>query len=110
MTLVINNKDYDAPQEHLVESLGVLPYWVTEAVLFQEDNIEEYLERRYGYPLHKFNGTVADDGTYSSEYEEDPDMPYVGKMQTHKGTVYFYPYAMVAIPANDGTHFVTRMD
>jgi len=109
MTLVINNRDYDAPQEHLVESLGVLPYWVTEAVLFQEDNLEEYLEKRYGYPLHKFNGSVADDGTYSSEYEDDPDMPYVGKMQTHKGTVYFYPYAMVAIPTDDG-YTVTRMD
>ena len=108
--LVINDRDYDASVEHLRDSLGVLPHWVAEVMLCRCGNMVQFLGEAYGWTLHKFNGTVAEDGTYSSEYDEDPDMPWVGKMNTHKGTVFFYPYAMVAIPANDGTHFVTRMD
>ena len=34
MRLEINNKDYDAPPEHLMESLGVLPHWVTGLTYF----------------------------------------------------------------------------
>ena len=107
--LVLNDKDYDASLNDLKESLGVLPHWVAEATLCQCVDLKSFLEEAYGWGLHKFNGTVLDDGTYKSEFDEDKDLPFVGKMQTHKGVVYFYPYAMVAIPTDDG-HFVTRMD
>ena len=107
--LTINNKDYDAPVEHLVESLGVLPHWVTEFNLLNGDDLKKYLDGRYGYGLYEFKGTVKDDGTYVSPHEDDEDLPFVGRMKTAQGMVYFYPYAMVGIPTSGG-YFVTRMD
>ena len=109
MKLIVNNRDYDQPKERLVESLGVLPYWVAQAKMIKAPDIVAYLDTCYGWGLHEFEGKVLDDGTYRSPYDEDMDMPYVAKMNTHKGKVYFYPYAMIAIPTDDG-YFVTRMD
>ena len=54
-------------------------------------------------------GEVTDDGTYVSPHEEDKDLPFVGRMKTAQGMVYFYPYAIVGIPTSEG-YFITRMD
>ena len=92
MKLTINTKALpDVPVEHLKEMLGVLPYWVREYNL-----------------LGKGMGDVQSDGTYSDP--EDPDLPYIGKMNTPNGYVYFYQYAMLALPLPNGEYFVTRMD
>ena len=109
MKLVVNNRDYDQPKEHLVESLGVHPNWVAQAQIIKPTDMVDYLDACYGWGLHKFGGEVLDDGVYRSAYEEDEDMPYVAMMNTYKGKVYFYPYGMIAIPTDDG-YFVTRMD
>ena len=109
MKLEVNTIDYDASPEHLVESLGVLPHWVRESHILGADCMKSYLKDRYGYGLYEYGGKVMTDGTYVSEFEEDKDMPFVARMRTQLGMVYFYPYAMVAIPTDDG-HFVTRMD
>ena len=70
----------------------------------------QYMTERYGFgELYKFEGTVTEDGVYQSPHEDDEDLEYVGKMQTKDGTVYFYPYAITALPTDDG-YFVTRMD
>lgn len=109
MTLELNTTDYNEPKEYLIEWLGVLPHWVYEFNVLHGDDIVSYMDGRYGYGLHKFGGDVLDSGAYRSEYEEDEDLPYIGKMGTARGDVYFYPYGMVALPTNDG-YFVTRMD
>ena len=68
------------------------------------------MTERYGFgKLYKFEGTVTEDGRWQSPHEEDEDLHYVGKMHTEHGTVYFYPYAITALPTDDG-YFVTRMD
>jgi hypothetical protein len=111
MQLTINTKAFpDADPEMLQEMLGVLPYWVAEYLLLGTDmDIVGFMTERYGFgSLYEFKGSVADDGTYS--YPEDPDMPYVGKMNTPNGNVYFYKYAIIALPLPDGKYFVTRMD
>ena len=108
--LTLNTTHYDAPKEHLVESLGLLPHWVVEYNMLGESDIVQYMTERYGFgELYKFEGTVTEDGLYQSPHEEDEDLEYVGKMQTKDGTVYFYPYAITALPTDDG-YFVTRMD
>lgn len=107
--IVFNTAHYDAPKEHLMESLGLLPRWVHEYNILGEDDLVEYMRGRYGFGLYKFEGEVLDDGIYRSLYEEDEDLQWVGKMKTKLGTVYFYPYAITALPTEDG-HFITRMD
>ena len=75
-----------------------------------ESDIVQYMTERYGFgELYKFEGTVTEDGRWQSPHEEDEDLEYVGKMQTKDSTVYFYPYAITALPTDDG-YFVTRMD
>ena len=109
MTLELNTTDYDEPEDYLREWIGVLPNWVHEFNMLNGDDIVSYMDGRYGYGLPKFEGEVLYDGAYRSQYEEDDDLYAIGKMATSYGYVYFYPYAMVALPTNDG-YFVTRMD
>ena len=106
----LNTKHYDAPKEHLAESLGLLPHWVVEYNMVGGKDLVSFMTERYGFgELYKFEGTVSEDGLYQSPHEDDEDLEYVGKMQTKDGTVYFYPYAITALPTDDG-YFITRMD
>ena len=108
--LTLNTTQYDAPKEHLVESLGLLPHWVVEYNLLGESDIVQYMTKRYGFgELYRFGGEIVDDGVYKSNHEDDGDLQYVGKMDTKDGPVYFYPYAITALPTKDG-YFITRMD
>ena len=108
--LTLNTTHYDAPKEHLVESLGLLPHWVVEYNMLGESDIVQYMTNRYGFgDLYKFEGTVTEGGLYQSSHEDDEDLEYVGKMDTKDGPVYFYPYAITALPTKDG-YFITRMD
>jgi hypothetical protein len=112
MKLTINKKVFPDVDPGLLEDmLGVLPYWVGEYILYgwKKMDIVEFMTERYGFgELYQFKGEVLEDGTYKCA--EDPDLPYVGKMNTPSGTVYFYQYAMLALPLPDGEYFVTRMD
>ena len=108
--LKLNTTHYDAPKEHLVESLGLLPHWVVEYNLLGESDIVQYMTERYGFgELYRFGGDIQEDGSYKSNCDEDDDLQYVGKMDTKDGTVYFYPYAITALPTDEG-YFITRMD
>ena len=110
MRLEINDKVFDAPREHIVEALGLLPMWVTAYNVLDGDDIVQHMTDSYGYGgLYKFGGHVTDDGSYCSEHEDDDDLPWVGKMKTKDGDVYFYEYAITALPTPDG-YFITRMD
>jgi len=112
MKLTINKKVFPDVDPGLLEDmLGVLPYWVAEYILYgwKKMDILEFMTDRYGFgKLYQFKGKVSEDGTYKCA--EDPDLPYVGKMNTPSGTVYFYQYAMLALPLPNGEYFVTRMD
>ena len=108
--LTLNTTHYDAPKEHLAESLGLLPHWVVEYNMLGESDLVQYMTERYGFgELYRFGGDVQEDGSYKSNYDEDDDLQYVGKMDTKDGTVYFYPYAITALPTDEG-YFITRMD
>tara|TARA_Y100001938_G_scaffold143740_1_gene217047 strand:- start:238 stop:591 length:354 start_codon:yes stop_codon:yes gene_type:complete len=117
MRLTINTRHYDAPKEHLVESLGLLPHWVVEYNLLNamdlpggESDIVQYMTKRYGFgELYRFDGEIVNGGVYKSNHEDDKDLEYVGRMDTKDGTVYFYPYAITALPTKDG-YFITRLD
>ena len=111
MELKVNGRDFpDLTASNVEDMLGVLPYWVAEYILYGRDmDIVGFMTERYGFgELYKFKGEVLPNGTYKSE--DDPDLPYVARMNTPSGNVYFYEYAMLALPLPDGSHFVTRMD
>jgi len=108
--MLVNTKAYpDASQQELAESLGLIPMWIAEFNIMGLNDLKEFLEGRYGYGLYEFNGTVHEDGRYISAYEDDEDLEFVGRMKTKDGYVYMYPYAITAIPTEDG-YYVTRMD
>ena len=95
----------------MIEALGILPIWVKEWVMFGEHmDIVKYMTEAYGFgDLFEFKGgEILQVGTY--RYPEDPDLPWVGKMDTPNGTAYFYESAMLALPMPDGKHYITRMD
>jgi len=112
MELKVNGRDFpDLTASNVEDMLGVLPYWVGEYILYgwKKMDIVGFMTDRYGFgELYKFKGEVLPNGTYKSE--DDPDLPYVARMNTPSGNVYFYEYAMLALPLPDGSHFVTRMD
>jgi len=112
MKLTINKKVFPDVNPGLLEDmLGILPYWVAEYILYgwKKMDIVDFMTDRYGFgKLYKFKGEVLPNGTYKSE--DDPDLPCVARMNTPSGNVYFYEYAMLALPLPDGEYFVTRMD
>ena len=111
--LWLNNEDYkDTPDRHLIELLGILPTWVKEWVIFGSDiDIVKYMTDAYECgSLYRFKGEILEDGSYRSCYDTDPDMPWIGKMNTPNGTAYFYDSAILALPMPDGKHYITRMD
>lgn len=109
--LYINTEHYkDIDKDYVREWLGALPIWVAEYNLYGGDSVKDYLDKAYGFGLYEYEGTnITEDGVYQSKHDEDPDLHFIAKMDTDEGTVYFYPYAITAIPTKDG-YFVTRMD
>jgi hypothetical protein len=113
LDLKINSAAFpDVPKDYLIEMLGVLPHWASEYDVhgFEYEDLKEFMERMYGWNLHKFEGEVLASGNYKSKYDEDPVMPWVGQMQCTWGTIYFYESAILALPMPNGVHFITRMD
>jgi hypothetical protein len=113
LTLTINTNafpEYSKSQLHSM--LGLLPLWVAEHVGNDDDtDLVQFMTDRYGFgKLYEFEGKINEDGDYISKYDDDADMPYMGKMITKDGYAYFYDYAIIALPQPDGKHFITRMD
>lgn len=106
----INNKIFDEPREIIQEALGLLPIWVMQYNLLEKDDLIGHMQDSYGFgQLYKFGGYVTEDGNYCSEHEDDDDLPWIAKMKTKDGDVYFYEYAITALPTTDG-YYITRMD
>ena len=113
LTLTTNKKAHAEYSDiEISQILGLLPLWVAEYVGNDDDtDIVQFMTDKYGFgKLYKFDGKVNSGGDYVSSYEEDSDLPYVGKMITKNGYAYFYEHAIVALPQPDNTHFITRMD
>ena len=79
----------------------------------EEESLVDFMRDKYGWGLFEMKGgSVSDSGVY--KYPEDPDLHWIAKVDTSKDDSkieysYIYPYAIVALPTEDG-YFVTRMD
>lgn len=107
----INSDVYKAQRNDIIEALGLLPHWVIEYNLLGGEDLVQHMENSYGFgSLYRFGGEVLDNGNYRSHHEEDEDLDWIAKMKTKDGDVYFYPYAITALPTSGGEYFITRMD
>jgi len=114
--MLMINPDVDAPADRIVEALGFLPYWVRDFCAQADDehkqcDLVEYMAEQYGFgKLYKFGSKLVGKKLIS-EYEEDEDMDYLAAYDTPVGTVYFFQYAIVALPVpEENDYFITRMD
>lgn len=109
--------DYTVAQ--LEEWCGFIPWWIREfnilstSSLIENGSLVDWLEERYGFGdlryRHMESASISEDGTHS--YPEDPDMPYIARIETKLGNAYVYPYGFVAIPqGKNNKHLVVRMD
>jgi len=117
--------DIKDPQ-HLMDTLGVLPYWAALAITdilnsadpLTVDNIRANMEESYGLGAWKCSGEVKSGGVYT--YPKDPDLHPLATIATPAGNIFFYPYAMVGfVPNREGLElggldfsaaYVVRMD
>ena len=92
--------------EHDIDELGFLP-----AFLNEEDPrpAGEQFNMNYVGGWDPFPGfTMTEDGAL--QYPEDPPMVPIGCTTLRNETIFFYPYAFVAIKQPDGTFEAARMD
>ena len=106
------NPNIEASQDRLTQALGFLPYWVRD-FCFQDEtkDIVQFMEDQYGFgKLYRF-GSKLKDGMLISEYEEDEDMEWLASHDTPVGLVWYFPYAIIALPrVEENDYFITRMD
>lgn len=97
-------------KNYAIEAIGLLPYWVRDYAASSIDiGIVEYMERAYGFgKLYEYKGKVEGD-KYVSPHEDDEPLDYIAKSGIEEGTVYYFPYGIIALPIVGG-HFITRMD
>ena len=108
--------EYKMTHEQIMEALGLLPIWVRDWIVLDDakelegETLKNYMGDQYGFGMYRFGGYITDDGKHVTEFEDDDDLDWIAQMKTPMGNVYFYPYGIVAIPIEDGEHFITRMD
>ena len=91
----------------IIESLGVLPFWLSEG-LEEGETAEHALLSRYEFASGPMTGgTISEEGVYT--HPEDLDLYPLAKVATETETIYFYEYAMVSIVTEDKTT-TYRMD
>ena len=99
----------DKDPRHAQEMCGILPLWVRDYALEGATDLVEYMTNAYGFgKLYQMNGTVKGD-QYVSPYEDDEPLDYVAQSEIAEGTVYYFPFGIIALPV-EGGHFITRMD
>ena len=75
-------------------------YTTVEVHYVRADTPEEACEKAGADTLYR---------SYDGDYEDDEPLDYLAKSQIAEGTVYYFPYAIIALPV-EGGHFITRMD
>ena len=130
MVTLENTKDplvryTSAPGDSLEQACGLIPFFWMDALLNQADTAEDVMDsmvESYGFGRMEFKGCmVAEDGTYVSEFEEDPDLaPYLklGAVFTDEDTgecenvveCWVYPYGILAVRDLTTPPTIVRMD
>ena len=116
MRMLKLNPKINATKNRIIESLGLLPLWVTAYNVLSEGkdrkvDLVKYMEDQYGFgKLYRF-GSKLKDGMLISEYEEDEDMEWLASHDTPVGLVWYFPYAIIALPrVEENDYFITSMD
>lgn len=114
------NGEYGTTPGKTLESLGLIPYFVWEAIEDTTvDDVCATMAECYGYMIDDWNfldygGTIEEDYTYTSQEDEegykDPDLVPTAKFTLPSGVeVVTYPFSLVLV-TNGTYHRMTRMD
>ena len=111
-----NEKFTDVKVSKLVECVGILPMFVSESYM-KNDNptarqMFDGMMAEYGMGFG--DGTemkvdIKPDGTWVSDYPEDPDLDPIVTITCDNVEVHLYQHALVAVVDSDTT-LTTRMD
>jgi hypothetical protein len=110
--------DREDKQERLEAACGVLPFFFMDAVMQRAETAEDTyasMVKSYSFGDYRFKGgSVTTDGTYVSEYTEDPDMvPYVTFVAKWEGgetvKLHIYRSAILSVVDSKST-IISRMD
>ncbi len=104
--------DQAEPQQ-LKNACGIIPDFFVSACVNADpltlENVAEGMDQAYPYGSaiggfgYELNGAISDAGTYTSEYDDDPDLPpyarYIFEDTDLGGSfeLFVYPYAITAL-------------
>ena len=111
MKTVFTFKTNPKDDRHIAQEMcGLLPYWVRDYALdTSQDDLVGYMTEVYGCGnLFSMQGTIKGD-QYVSPHAEDEPLDYIAQSEIDEGTVYYFPYGIIALPV-EGGHLITRMD
>jgi hypothetical protein len=107
-----------AKPSDIEQACGLIPDFFADACLEASDTLDNVacaMDNLYGFGGFKsypYNGKVADDGTYTSEHEEDEDMsPLCRFGYESRFFCYVYEYGITSIQdAKTGETLTARFD
>ena len=99
--------------ERLLDACGIIPMFFFTAIQEGPETAQELhsaMCREYGFGDYVWVGAeINENGTYVSEYEEDPDLEPYMSMVNGPLSLYIYQYGIIGVTGPDGT-IVSRMD
>jgi len=108
LTLDPHSKFYHIDEISMSNMVGFIPSWLSDAT-HDDLSAQECLDRCYGFGLYESKeASITKEGIY--QYEGDPDLFPLIKIERGDEIVYVYEYALVAIINAEGSSFCCRMD
>lgn len=113
---------YDDKERWLEEACGIIPDFFERALSVDEfvdiESIAETMDQLYGFggfQAYPIDGEVNAQGTYVSEYDDDPHLePYIAftSLDPSRTNVemFVYPYGFVGLRDSNGATKIARFD
>ena len=98
-----------------IEALGLIPHFFERSLYIKDQPIQTVADKMddlyyYGGFRHPFEGTVAEDGQYVADNDEDDPLDPIARIDKLGYTLWVYPYAIVGLTDNKGNQKVARFD
>ena len=114
--------DNDDKEQFLKQACGLIPYFFERALLVDDfvdiESIAQTMDQLYGcggFQAYPINGEINAQGTYVSEYDDDPHLePYIAFTSSDPSRtdveMFVYPYGFVGLRDSHGATKIARFD